>query len=71
MVWFSCNVVSTAIVYFFLPETANKTMEEMGDLYGDEVVVHLSADGNDIIEGKGARVELVERVEAGEIEHKV
>jgi hypothetical protein len=50
MVWFSCNVVSTVIIYFFLPETARLPLEEVGALFGDEVVVHMTADGQGLAE---------------------
>lgn len=46
MVWFSCNIVSTIGVYFWLPETAHKTLEEMGDLFGDNVLLHIDATGH-------------------------
>jgi sugar phosphate permease len=51
MVWLGCSIVSTIIVYFYVPETANKTLEEMGDLFGDKVVVHIARDGNHFEEG--------------------
>ena len=50
MVWFSCNIVSTVIVYFFIPETRYIPLEEIGALFGDEVAVHLTADGHAIVE---------------------
>lgn len=50
MVWFSCNVVSTIIIYFFIKETSNLTLEDIGELFGDKVVVHLTNDGTDIVE---------------------
>jgi len=45
MVWLACDIVSTVVVYLYVPETANKTLEEMGDLFGDEVIVHITGDG--------------------------
>lgn len=45
-VWIACDVVSFLIVYFYVPETSGKTLEEMGDLFGDEVVVHITANGH-------------------------
>jgi hypothetical protein len=50
MVFLGCNIVSTTVIYFFLPESAGKSMEEMGDLFGDEVIVHLTGDGTGLIE---------------------
>lgn len=50
MVWFGCTVVSAVIVYFFIPETAGLPMEEIGELFGDKVVVHLTSDGHGILE---------------------
>lgn len=49
---FACNIVSTTIIYFWLPETKGKSMEEMGDLFGDKVVVHMSKDGNHLVDLK-------------------
>lgn len=46
LVWVACDIVSYMIVYFWVPETAQKTLEEMGDLFGDEVVLHMAADGH-------------------------
>ncbi|CAK7215417.1 hypothetical protein SCUCBS95973_002465 [Sporothrix curviconia] len=57
MVFFACNIVSTIVIYFFLPETKGKTLEEMGDLFGDEVVVHLANDGRGFVETGGDLME--------------
>lgn len=43
-------MVTTVIIYFWLPETKQRSMEELGELFGDEVVVHLTADGEGIVE---------------------
>ena len=48
-VWIACNIVSTVIVYFFVPETKNRTLEEMGELFGDEVMTHLATDDQGLI----------------------
>ncbi|OAA55853.1 General substrate transporter [Niveomyces insectorum RCEF 264] len=50
LVYMACNVVSIVIIYFFVPETKNLSLEEIGDLFGDEVVVHLTADGHHLVE---------------------
>jgi hypothetical protein len=51
LVFVCCNVVTTIIIYFYIPETSGKSLEEIGELFGDEVVVHLTQDGHGIIEG--------------------
>ncbi len=33
-----------------MPETTGKTLEEMGALFGDEVVIHFAADGTGLVE---------------------
>ncbi len=43
-------IVSTVIVYLYCPETKQIPVEEIGALFGDEVVVHLTADGHGIVE---------------------
>lgn len=43
-------LVSTVIVYFYCPETKQLPIEEIGALFGDEVIVHLTADGHGIVE---------------------
>ena len=50
MIWFACNVVSTIIIYFVVPETKQLSLEELSELFGDEVMVHRSDDGNTIVE---------------------
>lgn len=43
-------LIAFAIFYFYVPETKQVPMEELGALFGDEVVVHLTADGRGIVE---------------------
>lgn len=50
MVWFACDIVSFVVIYFFIPETSNLSLEEIGALFGDTVVVHLTEDGHGIVE---------------------
>jgi len=38
------------VVYFLIPETKRIPIEEIGALFGDEVVVHLTCDGHAIVE---------------------
>lgn len=50
-VWFACGAISAVGVYFLIFETRGKTLEEIGELFGDQVVVHMTADGRGIMEG--------------------
>ena len=50
MVWFAATICSTAITYFFIPETTKLSLEEIGGLFGDEVVTHMTADGHGLKE---------------------
>ncbi|KAH8704794.1 general substrate transporter [Talaromyces proteolyticus] len=43
-------IISTIIIYFFVPETKQLPVEEIAALFGDKVVVHLTADGQHLIE---------------------
>lgn len=43
-------LIAFIIFYFYVPETKQVPMEELGALFGDEVVVHLTADGRGIVE---------------------
>lgn len=52
LLWMGLCLISAVIVYFFIPETARLPMEEIGALFGDEVVVHLTEDGHGIVEDK-------------------
>jgi hypothetical protein len=57
-------VLSFIITYFYIPETKGLPVEEIGALFGDAVAVHLTSDGEGIIEEK----QVVDQVEnsAGE-----
>ncbi|OAL22035.1 hypothetical protein AYO20_11271 [Fonsecaea nubica] len=50
LVFISCDVVCFAMLYKWLPETGNLTLEEIGKLFGDEVVTHFAQDGNGLVE---------------------
>jgi hypothetical protein len=63
LVFIACNVVSTIIIYFFVPETSNLSLEEIGELFGDEVIVHLTQDGHGIVEEEKTTAVYVEQVE--------
>jgi hypothetical protein len=61
LVFVVCNVFTTIVIYFYVPETSKLSLEEIGGLFGDEVVVHLTNDGHGIVETE--KVGGVERVE--------
>lgn len=54
------NLADHYVQYFYLPETKGVPLEEMGDLFGDEVVVHLAQDGRGIVESDKMTAEHVE-----------
>lgn len=66
MVWFACNIVSTIFVYFFIFETKNLALEEIGDLFGDEVIVHLTADRTKVVETEHAEDVIIPSTHKGE-----
>ncbi|KIW41719.1 uncharacterized protein PV06_07249 [Exophiala oligosperma] len=51
-IYMALCIISTVIVYFFVMETKGKPVEELGALFGDKVVVHLTSDGHGIVEEK-------------------
>ncbi|KAF2102097.1 general substrate transporter [Rhizodiscina lignyota] len=65
LVYIACNCVTVVVIYFFVPETSNLSLEEIGELFGDKVVVHLTADGHGIVEE-----EEVKQIEAEKSVHE-
>ncbi|KAJ9609817.1 hypothetical protein H2200_006146 [Cladophialophora chaetospira] len=61
--------ISTIIVYFYIPETKRLPVEEIGALFGDEVVVHLTADGHGIVEEQMEIKIAGEDVNVAEVHH--
>ena len=57
LIYFALSVIALIITYFYIPETKGLPVEEIGALFGDEVVVHLTSDGHAIIEDKQAAEE--------------
>ena len=52
MVYFALMIVAEVIVYLYIHETKGLPVEEIGALFGDEVVAHLTSDGQGIVEDK-------------------
>ena len=43
-------IVCEVLVYLFVIETRGRPIEEMGALFGDEVVLHMTSDGRGLVE---------------------
>jgi hypothetical protein len=52
MVWFAVTIVSSILIYFFVPETKGLALEEIGELFGDKVILHMTPDQRGIVEEK-------------------
>lgn len=62
-------VICEVIVYMYVPETRGRPVEELGALFGDEVVLHMTSDGRGLVEKTG-EVD-VTHVETVEMKHDV
>jgi hypothetical protein len=72
-VFFACGVVAVVCYAIFYPETMGKTLEQMDELFGDQLVPHALEDpeGAEAATGKGAVLEESEFVEPANPESKV
>jgi hypothetical protein len=61
--------VSTVVIYFFVPETSSLALEEIGALFGDEVIVHMTADGHGLVEVENLDSVLPEALGKGKVVH--
>lgn len=50
LIYMGFCVVCEIIVYLYVPETRGKPVEEMGTLFGEEVVLHMTSDGRGVVE---------------------
>ena len=67
LIFMGLCIISEVVVYFFVPETRGKPVEELGALFGDEVVFHMTADGRGLIEKtQGVTSTHVELIETSE-----
>ena len=63
LIYMGFCVICEIVVYFYVPETRAKPVEEMGALFGEEseVMLHMTSDGKGIVEKPGGvHVEEVE-----------
>ncbi|KAK4693657.1 hypothetical protein P7C71_g3784, partial [Lecanoromycetidae sp. Uapishka_2] len=68
LVFVGCDVVSAILLWKFMPETTGLSLEEMGALFGDTVVTHMTADGHGLVE-VDAMAEFKNEGHALEIDH--
>ena len=50
LIYMGLCLVCWLLVYLWLPETRGLPLEEIGGLFGDTVVLHLTADGHGVVE---------------------
>ncbi|OAL40692.1 hypothetical protein AYO20_00428 [Fonsecaea nubica] len=63
LIFMSFCIVCEAVVYFFVPETRGLPVEEMGTLFGDEVVMHMTLDGRGLVEKDTTEGVVMEQIE--------
>lgn len=65
-------LIAFVIFCFYVPETKQVPMEELGALFGYEVVVHLTADGRGIVEELDQGIQgSASQVDAKEADHAI
>ncbi len=64
-------VVAFIGVYFYIPETKGLPVEEIGALFGDSVAVHLTEDGEGIVEDKQRELHIENAATLTAVEQKV
>lgn len=69
LIYMGFCLVSELVVYFYVPETRSKPIEEMGMLFGEnsEIMLHMTSDGRDIVEKSGS-VRVMEVEDTGTME---
>jgi hypothetical protein len=50
LIYMGLSLVCWLLVFLWLPETRGLPLEEIGGLFGDTVVLHLTADGHCFVE---------------------
>ena len=58
LIYFALAIICAILAYFLILETKGLPVEEIGALFGDEVVVHLTANGHGLVEDKGETVQV-------------
>lgn len=60
LLYMSLCIVSGIVVFFFIDETRGVPMEELAALFGDQVMVRLTEDGQGLVKADAEHVEDVE-----------
>ncbi|KAK4694364.1 hypothetical protein P7C71_g3210, partial [Lecanoromycetidae sp. Uapishka_2] len=68
LVFVGCNIVSCTLLWKYMPETNGLTLEEMGALFGDTVVTHMTSDGHGLVEVDAMKEFKEEGIAVGERE---
>lgn len=68
LVFVGCDIISILLLWKYMPETTGLSLEEMGALFGDTVVTHMTADGHGLVE-VDAMAEFKNEGHALEIDH--
>lgn len=70
LIYMGFCLVSEVVVYFYVPETRGRPIEEMGMLFGEnsEIMLHMTSDGKDLVEKTGS-VRVMEVEDTGTVEH--
>jgi hypothetical protein len=66
LIFMSLCLICEVLVYLYVPETRGKPVEEMGEIFGDKIDVHMTSDGRGLVEKSEAVVEHAEVTEPGE-----
>ncbi len=60
LIFMGLCIICEILVYFYIPETRGKPVEEMGEMFGDKIDVHITSDGRGLVEKSEAVVEEAE-----------
>lgn len=72
LLYMALCLIAFVIFYFYIPETKQVPMEELGALFGDEVVAHLTADGRGIVEDlDDSKKDIASHLDPKEADHAI
>jgi len=61
LLWTGLCLMSMILVYLYIPETRCLPIEEIGALFGDDVIAYLASDGHGLVEaGAKSGLEYIE-----------